>query len=120
MKRSFYLALGDDDFAEIYRTEGAAIGLAGARESAREIHLCIPDHRGGFTAENVTDRLAELWWKEDVDARDMQGGFVPPDLKTVPLAFRGILATEVAGLSTKEHSAETLVDDSARQTVEAA
>lgn len=96
--RSFYLARDDGDFAEVYHTEQQAVGLAGAHETACRVFLCIPNGNGGFTADDVTERLAAVWWRDEGDARDMRDGSVLPDVKTVPLAYRPMLAGKVYDL----------------------
>lgn len=96
LKRSFYLAMGDD-CSEVYRTEGAAVRHVGA-PTAKAIFLCIPSMSGGFTADDVTGRMARLWWAEDCDARSMKAGYIEPSMDGVPLAYRKHLAEKVDAL----------------------
>ena len=102
---SFYLALGDNGFSETYATCDQAVGLCGAHEIAKHVFLCIPDHRGGFTADDVTEKLALIWWLGDVDARDMRGGFTPADIKAIPLAYRPVLAGKLNDLMNAQRRA---------------
>ena len=111
--RSFYLAVGDNGFIDRYDTQREAVSLPGAHESAKRVFICIPDHRGGFTADDVTEKLAALWWRDDVDARDMRGGFTPADIKTIPLAYRPVLAGKLNDLMNAQRRAVMALFDRA-------
>lgn len=94
---SQYLALGPSGCAETYATRQQAVSL-GRASTATNVFLCIPDGNGGFTADDVTEALALEWWRDDVNARDMRGGFVLPDINDVPLAYRPVLAGKIVEL----------------------
>lgn len=105
---SFYLALGDNDFSAIYRSEGAAMGLCGARAAAREVYLCIPSQN---TMEPVTERLARLWWAESSDSRDLRdAGLGTATVYAVPLAYRELLADEITALRGPDDVARDAVE----------
>ena len=118
--RSFYLAVGDDGFIDRYDTQREAVSLPGAHESAKHVFICIPDAKGGFTADDVTERLAAAWWRDEGDASDMRDGSVLPDIKTVPLAYRPMLAGKVYDLLEAWKARAELADLKAQRHVEAA
>jgi hypothetical protein len=119
--RSFYLARDDGDLAEIYWSEQQAVSLNGcAHEHARKVFLCIPNGDGGFTADDVTERLAALWWRDEGDASDMRDGSVLPDIHSVPAAYRPMLAGKVFDLLEAWKDRAKATDVEAQRHVEAA